>query len=192
MSKTHNGRTAVLGLGNPVLADDAAGLHVAAELQRRLRAQPVAGVDVLASTRAGFELIDLLRGYSRAVIVDSLDLPAPVAGRVRQLTIDDVSGSARLTNQHELGLAAAFELAAQLGEAMPLAVTIYAIEAGDVRSLGADLTPAVAAAVVELAKRLYTELAARAPAEDPPIDGELLARRAYYAPDGAWLADPRE
>jgi hydrogenase maturation protease len=192
MSNTHNGRTVVLGLGNPVLADDAAGLHVAAELQRRLRAEPVTGVDVLASTRAGFELIDLLSGYSRAMIVDSLDLPAPVAGRVRHLTIDDVSGSARLTNQHELGLAAAFDLASQLGEAMPLEVTIYAIEAGDVRSLGADLTPPVAQAVVELAARLYTELAARAPAEDPPVDGELLARRVYYAPDDAWLADSGE
>jgi len=192
MSKTHNGRTVVLGLGNPVLADDAAGLHVAVQLQRRLRAQPVPGIDVLASTRAGFELIDLLRGYSRAVIVDSLDVPDPQAGRVRQLSVDDVSGSARLTNQHELGLAAALDLAQQLGAAMPADMTIFAIEAGDVRSLGENLTPAVAKAVAELTEQLYAELAVRAPDEEPPIDDELLARRAFYAPDAAWLADPRE
>jgi len=192
MGRAHNGRTAVLGLGNPVLADDAAGLHLAAELQRLLRARPLAGVDVLASTRAGFELIDLLRGYSRAVIVDSLDVPQPVVGRVRQLAVDDVAGSARLTNQHELGLAAAFKMADQLGVPMPVEVTVYAIEAADVRTLSEELTPEVAAAVSALAERLHAELAERAPETEPPLDDELKARRDYYAPDAAWLADSRE
>lgn len=192
MSTALNGRTVVLGLGNPVLADDAAGLRVVAELSRLLAAGPVHGVDVLASTRAGFELIDMLRGYSRAVIVDCLEVPAPVPGKVRRLTLDDVAGSARLTNQHEISLAAAFAMAKQLSVAMPESVAIYALEAGDARTLSEELTPKVAAAVPELARQLYEQLAADAPDAEPPLDDELRARRAYYAPQMDFSADTGE
>ena len=66
---------AVLGLGNPVLTDDAVGLHVAAEVERLLRTDPITGVSVLTSTRAGFELINLLTGFTHALIIDCLEIP---------------------------------------------------------------------------------------------------------------------
>ncbi len=178
------GRTVVLGLGNPVLCDDAVGLRVAAELKQLLAERPIPGVDVLASTRAGFELLDLLRGYAAAVIVDALELPDAAAGRVRRLGPDDVAGSARLTNQHELGLAAVFAFAERLGISMPAEVRIVAIETTDARIMAEELTPAVAAIVTPLARELHAELAAAAPAEDPPDNEDFSNRRAFYDPDG--------
>ena len=35
--------------------------------------EPIPGVQVLTSTRAGFELIDLLAGADRAILVDCLE-----------------------------------------------------------------------------------------------------------------------
>jgi len=49
-------RTAVLGMGNPVVSDDRVGLAVAEELRRLLAEAPIEGVAVLESTRGGFEL----------------------------------------------------------------------------------------------------------------------------------------
>jgi hydrogenase maturation protease len=177
------GRTVVLGLGNPVLCDDAVGLRVVAELKHLLADQPIPGVDVLASTRAGFELLDLLRGYSSAVIVDALDLPAAVPGRIRRLKPDDVRGSARLTNQHELGIGAVFALAERLGIGMPDDVQIVAVETADARSMAEELTPAVAAIVAPLARDLHAELAAAAPTEEPPDSEDFSSRRAFYDPE---------
>ena len=153
-------RAAVLGLGNPILGDDAAGLAVAAELERRLVRRPLPGVKVLTSARGGFELIDLLAGFDRAILVDSLTVPNPEPGRIRQLDLADVSGSARLVCGHEISVATAFDLAARLAIPMPRDVAIYAIEIDDATAFGEVLTPPVAAAVRELTERIWAELLA--------------------------------
>ena len=115
----NGGRIAVLGMGNPVVSDDRVGLAVAEELRRLLAEAPIEGVAVLESTRGGFELIDLLSGFSDAVIIDCLTLPQPSPGRVRRLSLDHVAGSTRLINAHEISITQAFQLAAKMGIAMP-------------------------------------------------------------------------
>jgi hydrogenase maturation protease len=153
----------VLGLGNPLLSDDAAGLAVAAELTRLLAERPIAGVEVATSLRGGFELIDLLAGYKRAVIVDAFITDDPCPGRVHRLEPGQVAGSARLVGSHEVGLATALELAEALGIVMPEIVTVYGVEAADVTTFAESPTPAVAEAVVRLARELHESLLSGAP-----------------------------
>ena len=142
----------VLGLGNPVLGDDAVGLHVAAEVERLLQASPLPGVRVLSSARGGFALIDLLAGSTHAMIVDCLEAPGGKPGTVRRLTLKRFAGSARLVGAHEMNVADAFELARALGIGMPETVEILAVEGGEMRTLGEEMTPPVAAAVQPLAR----------------------------------------
>jgi len=175
-------RTVVLGLGNPVLCDDGVGLAVVSALRQLLKAAPIPGVDVLASTRAGFELIDLLRDYHRAILVDCLALPDPQPGRVRRLGLDDVAGSSRLVNVHELSVGVAFQLAERMGIRMPTEVEILAVEAADTCTIFEGLTPAVAAAVDPLSREIYEDLTRRAPATEPPDTEDFRNRRAFYEP----------
>jgi hydrogenase maturation protease len=153
--------TIVLGLGNPVRFDDAVGLRVAEAVERLLAEEPVHGVTVMTSTRAGLELIDLLSGASRAVIVDCLTLPNPVPGNVRRLTLNDVAGSARLVGAHDVTIAGAFQFARAAGVPMPDTVEIFAVEAADVDCVAEGLSPAVALAVPALAREIHRRLAAR-------------------------------
>jgi len=176
-------RTVVLGLGNPVLCDDGVGLAVVSALRRLLKVAPIPGVDVLASTRAGFELIDLLRDYRRAILVDCLALPNPQPGRVRRLGLDDVAGSSRLVNAHEVSVGVAFQLAERMGIRMPTEVEILAIEAADTCTIFEGLTPAVGAAVDPLSREIYADLKRRAPATEPPDTEDFRNRRAFYSPD---------
>ena len=176
------GRTVVLGLGNPVVSDDGVGLAVATEIKRLLAEAPVRGVDVLASTRAGFELIDVLRGYACAILVDCIVLPDPQPGRVRRLTLEDVSGCARLVNAHEMSVGTAFRLAEQMGIPMPGQVEIIAVEAGDTSTIAEGLTPAVQATVAPLAREIYDRLKQNEPATDPPDTEDFRNRRAFYSP----------
>ncbi len=150
--------TVVVGLGNPILSDDAAGLRVAAAVPELLRDDPVPGVRVLMSTRAGFELIDLLAGARRAVLIDALDVAEPVPGRIRRLDLQQVAGAARLVGAHDISVGVAFELAASLGVRMPEAIEIYGIEGAEMRSFGEQLTPAVEASVATLAHELHERL----------------------------------
>ena len=177
-----SGRTVVLGLGNPVLSDDGVGLAVATELTRLLAVEPIRGVDVLASTRAGFELIDLLRGYTRAIILDCIVLADPQPGRVCRLTLDEVSGCARLVNAHELSVGSAFRLAEQMEILRPGEVEIIAVEAGDASTIAEGLTPAVQAAVGPLSREIYEALKQNEPPSDPPDTEDFRTRRAFYSP----------
>jgi hydrogenase maturation protease len=163
--------TVVLGLGNPVLGDDAAGLQVAAALERLLIEDPVADVQVVTSTRAGFEVIDLLAGASHAIIVDCLEDPNPEPGRIRRLALQDVAGASRLVGAHDISVGVAFELAGALGIEMPREIEIYGVEGAAPTGLGEALSPAVQAAVLTLARDLHAQLrrrgATRAPGFDP-------------------------
>jgi len=157
-------RTVIVGLGNPVRGDDAVGLRVAELFEERLREAPLKGVTVATSTRAGLEIVELLAGTDRAVIVDCLATPDSQPGRVRRLSIADCAGSARLVGAHDLTIADAFALARSTGVPMPADVAIYGIEAEDRQTIEERLSPAVEAAAARLAAELYERLAAGVPA----------------------------
>jgi hydrogenase maturation protease len=163
--------TIVLGLGNPILGDDAVGLQVAAALEQSLIEDPVADVQVVTSTRAGFEVIDLLAGATRAVIIDCLDVPDPEPGRIRRLDLQHVSGASRLVGPHDISVGVAFKLARTLGIEMPREVEIYGIEGAAANGFGEALSPAVQAAVATLSRELHEQLkrwaATRAPDRVP-------------------------
>ena len=153
--------TVVVGLGNPVRWDDAVGLRTAEAVSRLLEADPVPGVRVVVSTRAGLELLDLLTGADRAIIVDCLALAAPRPGRVRRLTQADVAGSMRLVGAHDVSVGDALALARVAGLPMPESIDIYAVEVEDIDKIGEGLTPGVASAVTTLARRIHRELTGR-------------------------------
>jgi hydrogenase maturation protease len=150
--------TVVLGLGNPLLSDDGVGLRTADLLHRLLQAEPIESVTVLTSARGGLELIDLLAGARRAIIVDCLTVPDPQPGRLRRLSLQDVAGSARLVGAHEVGVAAAFDLAAELRIPMPETVEIYGVEGGETACFSERLTLPVEAAAATLAQDLHRAL----------------------------------
>ena len=62
-------RTLVLGLGNPILSDDSVGFRVAQLLRSQLDQREVT---VLETGVAGLNLLDLLVGYDKAVIIDAI------------------------------------------------------------------------------------------------------------------------
>ena len=148
----------VLGLGNPVLSDDAVGLKVVERFRELLAERPLQEVDVSCSMRGGLDLLDLLGGYARAVIVDALTLPEPSPGRVHELDLSSVAGMVRLVGSHEISVSQAFQLAARFDIPMPGEVVIFGIEAGEVLEFSEELTPPVARAVEPLARRIHSLL----------------------------------
>lgn len=178
-------RTVVLGLGNPILGDDAAGLLVAGELETLLTAQPLAGVTVLQSTRAGFELIEMLTGFDRAIIIDCLQQAEPEPGRIHRLSLAMFNGSARLHSAHDINLRTAFELAQRMHVPMPETLEIYGVEGADTLTFTEYPSPQVAAVVGHLAQQLHSRLAethgAVAATAPGTIDDAPLSR-VFYPP----------
>ena len=70
-------KTLVLGLGNPVVSDDAVGLRVAAAMREALAARP--DVELGEDYWGGLRLMERMIGFDAAVVVDAICTGAPPA-----------------------------------------------------------------------------------------------------------------
>ena len=134
-------RARVLCLGNDLIADDGLGPAVA----RMLRERRVAA-EVAESCEAGLALLDLITGVDRLVVVDAADTGTAPPGSVHVIDEGDLEAPPAGW-QHAIGLLDAMILARHLGMDTPSEVTLVAVEAGDLVSIGAPLSSPVAAAV---------------------------------------------
>jgi hydrogenase maturation protease len=149
-------KTLVLGLGNPILTDDALGIIVAEQVERRLHGEDVV---VGQATAGGLGLLDLVVGYERVIIVDAIRTESGQPGQMYRLSPDQFHGSLRAASTHDLTLAAALDLGQKLHKGVPREVLILAVEAEDVETFGEELTPQVAAAVPQIVKLVLDEIA---------------------------------
>lgn len=151
--KDEHPRRLVLGVGNLDRGDDAAGRAVA----RRLRAAPPAGFDVLENDGEATGLFAQIEGAAAVFAVDAC-ASGVCPGTIHRFDanaapLPDLSSS---LSTHGFGLANAIELARALRRLPPRCV-VYAIE-GASFEVGAALSPAVAAAVADVARRVSAEI----------------------------------
>jgi hydrogenase maturation protease len=156
-------RTLVLGLGNPLLGDDAVGLKVAALVRDRLNGAP--GVEVEEEEAGGLRLMERMTGYDRVVLVDAA-VTGGTPGTIRRLTPDDLP-TQRTGVAHGIDLPRALALGRQLGYPMPSEVCVVSIEAESVLEFRHEMTAAVAAAIEPAVAAVLEELAGTPPKEHP-------------------------
>ncbi|MFN4259124.1 MAG: hydrogenase maturation protease [Gemmataceae bacterium] len=144
----------VVGVGSP-LADDALAWEVVRRLQREDTWQ---GAIEFHTVEGGQRLLDLLDGQGTLVLVDALVAGECLSlGTIQRLEWPDARIEAlRPGTTHQLRPAEALELAATLG-LLPARVVIWGI-GGACFDPHSGLSPAVADAVPELARRIADEL----------------------------------
>jgi hydrogenase maturation protease len=148
-------RRLVVGVGNDLRGDDAAGLEVA----RRVRLAAPAGVEVVEASGDGAALIDAWQNAALAVVVDAC-VSGAEPGTIRRFEAARAPLPAVLASRstHAFGLAEAVEMARALGR-LPDRLVVFAIEGRDFAA-GAPLSPAVARAVAEAVTAVLREIAA--------------------------------
>ena len=148
-------RTLIIGLGNPLLRDDAVGLHVA----RRVRAA-LAGRDdaeVVEESCGGLRLMERMVGYDRAILIDAIRGDR-TPGTVLTLDPREVH-TQHSASAHDVNLPTALALGRRTGARLPSddQLRIIAIEVEDVETFGEEMTPAVEAAVPRAAAQVLAE-----------------------------------
>jgi len=147
-------RTLILGLGNPILSDDAAGLQAARQLYKLMGGQDV---DLVEASLAGMQTVQLLSGYDRAVVIDVVQDETSV-GEVWRLDSADLEGGLS-TSSHGIGLGQALRLARLMGLPVPEQMLIYAIGAADTHTFGERLTPQLGQALPAVVRWIAADLA---------------------------------
>ena len=147
-------KTLVLGLGNPILTDDGVGPRVARELEGRLNHEAT----VMEVSLAGLDMLDLLAGYDRAIIIDAIQTDGGKAGQIYRLDIEAFNATKHAASPHDVNFATALELGNQLGLALPSQIDIFAIEAADTVRFSEECTPKVTEAIPLCVEMIVQEL----------------------------------
>ena len=137
----------VLGLGNAILGDDGVGWKVAEDVGRHLQLSHAVEVDCLAV--GGLGLMERMLGYSRVILVDSIQTGSCPDGTVSNLQLGDLQdpGLGHTASAHDASLSTALQAAKALGAPIPERVDIVAIEARNCHDFSEELSPRIAAAV---------------------------------------------
>jgi hydrogenase maturation protease len=149
-------RTVVIGIGNPVRTDDAAGLAVARAVREGLGDMP--DVDVVELWAGGLRLVEAMDGYDRAVLIDAMVSQSVPAGTVRRLTLDDLGVAKNVTCVHDTSLPTALALWRLARLPVPDDIVVWGIEGEDMQTLSEELTPTVRRAVIGTAQAILDEL----------------------------------
>lgn len=147
-------KTLLLGLGNPILKDDAVGLRVVRALGEGMARDKV---DVQESSFANIDLLDFVGAYDRLIIVDSIKTEGGKPGDLYRLNLDDFRSTLHLGCPHDINLATALELGKRLGIHIPREIAIYAIEVEDDQTFCEICSPLVEEAI----PRIVDEIAQR-------------------------------
>jgi hydrogenase maturation protease len=145
--------TCVVGVGNPLRGDDAAGLSVL----RLLETEPPDRVRLIACEGEPLSLLTAWKGCGTTYVVDATRSGLP-PGTVRRFEADDapLPDDLQHSSTHLIGVAEAIELGRTLGK-LPLRTILIGIE-GARFDAGAGLSPEVARAVEEVADAIRKEV----------------------------------
>ena len=152
------GELLYLGLGNPVLSDDRVGHEVAAALHRR--GPEGAGLELACV--GGLELLHLLEGWRRVVIVDAFEPGQLPPGEVAELDLEELTHRPGAITPHTASLKHCLELGNLCGLAMPEEVRVFVIGVRETRRFGERCTPEVEAAIPAAVDAIERELVSAA------------------------------
>jgi hydrogenase maturation protease len=132
-------KTIILGMGNTLLSDDGIGIITKRYLEKRLGNRD--NIDFCETSWGGFRIIDLLKGYDYAVIVDSIKTNSKPLGYIHHLQPPDLLPTLRLTSYHDINFITALNLAEELGTKIPSEIDIFAIEIDNNNNISESINP---------------------------------------------------
>lgn len=133
-------KTLIVGVGNPILSDDGVGIHAA----RMLLARGLPGVSVEELPASGLELLDMVLGYDRVIIIDAIQTKGGAPGDHYVLTEGDFERAVHGSSPHGINIATALAMGRKIvPDKMPKEVFFVAIEAEDLVNVSEELTPRV-------------------------------------------------
>ena len=149
-------RTIVLGVGNQILGNDGVGVHVVNIVKKQVN-DPNITID--EAITGGMNLLDLLVGYDKVVIIDAVKSEDGEHGEVKRIPISDFN-TMHSCNPHDVSLIEAIEMAKKMGEEkIPKEIVIIGVMMKEIPcEFGEILSDEIAAAVPEAVDLTLNEI----------------------------------
>lgn len=153
-------KTLLLGMGNPILRDDAVGVRLANYLGKRLAQVP--GLSILEECSVGgLNILEVVGGYERVIILDSIKTGKAKPAYWYRFTGESLRETMHLDSVHDTNLATALALGRKLGIKLPTDrdIHIFAVEVEDNITFSEQMTRPLEQGFPEYAEEIYQEVA---------------------------------
>ena len=128
----------VIGLGSPIMTDDAIGLEVVQDIED----MHLDGVETRQEAVGGLDIIPLMWGYRNVIIVDAIQTEMYDPGTIMFFDPEDFDETIGDASAHDINLATAMRIGREMEpEMMPDKVCFIAIEAEDIGTVNEGMTP---------------------------------------------------
>ncbi len=144
--------TLVLGIGNPILTDDGVGIKIAQKLKE---GNPE--LEVEETSEAGIALLELVAGYDKLIIIDSIKTEQGKPGELYKFELEDLKSSSYFSSSHGIDIPTAIELGRKIGYMMPKCIRLYAVEIKDNSTFGEGCTAEIEERIPSIAKQIIEE-----------------------------------
>jgi hydrogenase maturation protease len=146
-------KTLVLGIGNPILTDDAVGLRVAQNIGK-LRKK---NIQVAETCETGLALLEEITDHDKLIIIDSIKTGKGYPGEVYRFELEDLKVSSPFPTAHGLDMVTAFKMGEQAGCHIPRHISIYAIEVIENDTFGEKCTEEIESKIPDIARKIIME-----------------------------------
>ena len=148
-------KTLILGIGNPILQDDGVGIQVVEKVRQVLN-DPSVDIDIAFT--GGLNLLDHLKGYDKAVLVDAVRSKTEQLGMVQRFLLSE-RDVVHASNPHDVSLSEALVLAKKLGEQhLPKEIIIIGVVINSQHEFGEDLSREIQQAIPRAVKMVVAEI----------------------------------
>jgi hydrogenase maturation protease len=151
--------TLLLGMGNPFLSDDAVGIRLVGDFSRKFGT--VAGLNIIEECTAwGVDLLHVIEGYDRLLLVDSIRIREGVPGNWFRFTAERLRETIHLTNIHDANFATTLSLGRQLGMKLPPdpEIHVFAVEVFDNLTFSENMTDSLEKAYPIYSEEIFSAL----------------------------------
>lgn len=145
------GRTLFIGVGNDILSDDGAGIRVIEKIRDWVGEQE--GIDFASGNVNSFRLMDLIEGYEKVVIVDSIKRGGK-AGTLYRIQPDQLEQKGSGYSLHMVDIGSLIAFRRELGGSLAEEISIYGIEVEDTETFSEELTPGVKKRIPGIAREI--------------------------------------
>ena len=112
----------------------------------------------METSMAGLNLLDVLAGYDKAIVVDAIQTGEGKPGQIYRFIPDAFDVTRHAASPHDVNFATALELGRMLGLPLPREIIIFAIEVADASTFSEECTPAVRGAIPVCVEMVLQEL----------------------------------
>jgi hydrogenase maturation protease len=147
-------KIALIGLGNPIVGDDAIGIRTIEYIRDAFEIPT--NVDVIPDvSSAGIGLVELFRGYDKVIIVDSIQTGQNKPGHVLKLKPEEIATALHVSDYHNMDFFTALEFANEMYNDIPKDITIIGIEIINVLEFSDNFSKEIQDKFEEIVTQVY-------------------------------------